>query len=102
MDNEFVLILFYYDFAISSIVSMSKSVVHKLAYNIFVEKRNVKLRLSAEGIPFRALFILPYRSNTGWICFPCRAASIVSGILVKSATREQGFKTAESCPKGTK
>ena len=55
-------------------------------------------RKKREGPPSR----FSHRSSTGWICSPRRAASTVSGILEKSATRELGFAWALSCPKGTK
>ena len=42
------------------------------------------------------------RSSTGCICRPSRAACMVSPMREKSATRELGFFSGSSWPKGTK
>ena len=55
----------------------------------YIEKARVSPRLS-------------YRSSSGCSCSPRSAASIVSGIFVKSAIKEQGLSIALSCPNGTK
>ena len=57
--------------------------------SIYIEKARVSPRLS-------------YRSSSGCSCSPRSAASIVSGIFVKSAIKEQGLSIALSCPNGTK
>ena len=57
--------------------------------SIYIEKARVSPRLS-------------YRISSGCSCSPRSAASIVSGIFVKSAIKEQGLSIALSCPNGTK
>ena len=58
-------------------------------FHLYIEKARVSPRLS-------------YRSSSGCSCSPRSAASIVSGIFVKSAIKEQGLSIALSCPNGTK